>query len=63
MLSLFGGDNKASDFSQELFTSNAYEEVGGEGFAVFDDKTREEMIREGLPRGYFGMVTDRKSVV
>lgn len=51
------GDRVADETLPLEFISNAYEEVGGEGFAVFDDKTREEMIKEGLPRGYFGMVT------
>lgn len=51
------GDRVADETLPLEYISNAYEEVGGEGFAVFDDKTREEMIREGLPRGYFGMVT------
>ena len=27
-----------------------------QAFAVFDDDTRLEMINQGLPRGYFGMV-------
>ena len=51
------GDRVADETLPLEYISNAYEEVGGEGFAVFDDKTREEMIRKGLPRGYFGMVT------
>ena len=51
------GDRVADETLPLEYISNAFEEVGGEGFAVFDDKTREEMIREGLPRGYFGMVT------
>jgi fumarate reductase flavoprotein subunit len=38
------------------FLSNAFEEVGGEGFAVFDENTKEEMEKVGLIRGYFGMV-------
>lgn len=50
------GDRVADETLPLEFISNAYEEVGGEAFAVFDDKTREEMINEGLPRGYFGMV-------
>lgn len=51
------GDRVADETLPLEYISNAFEEVGGEGFAVFDDKTREEMIKEGLPRGYFGMVT------
>ena len=51
------GDRVADETLPLEYISNAFEEVGGEGFAVFDDKTREEMIRDGLPRGYFGMVT------
>ncbi len=51
------GDRVADETLPLEYISNAFEEVGGEGFAVFDDKTREEMIQEGLPRGYFGMVT------
>ena len=51
------GDRVADETLPLEYISNAYEEVGGEGFAVFDDKTRLEMINEGLPRGYFGMVT------
>lgn len=51
------GDRVADETLPLEYISNAYEEVGGEGFAVFDDKTRKEMIEEGLPRGYFGMVT------
>jgi fumarate reductase flavoprotein subunit len=45
------------DETQPLeFISNAFEEVGGEGFIVFDDNTRKEFIEVGLTRGYFGMV-------
>ena len=51
------GERVADETLPLEYISNAFEEVGGEGFAVFDDKTREEMIKEGLPRGYFGMVT------
>lgn len=51
------GDRVADETLPLEYISNAYEEVGGEGFAVFDDKTRLEMINSGLPRGYFGMVT------
>lgn len=51
------GDRVADETLPLEYISNVFEEVGGEGFAVFDDKTREEMIKEGLPRGYFGMVT------
>lgn len=51
------GDRVADETLPLEYISNAYEEVGGEGFAVFDNKTREEMIHQGLPRGYFGMVT------
>lgn len=51
------GDRVADETLPLEYISNAFEEVGGEGFAVFDDKTREEMIKDGLPRGYFGMVT------
>ncbi len=51
------GERVADETLPPEYISNAFEEVGGEGFAVFDDKTREEMIKEGLPRGYFGMVT------
>lgn len=51
------GDRVAAETLPLEYISNAYEEVGGEGFAVFDNATREEMINEGLVRGYFGMVT------
>lgn len=51
------GDRVADETLPLEYISNAFEEVGGEGFAVFDDKTRTEMINKGLPRGYFGMVT------
>lgn len=51
------GDRVADETLPLEYISNAFEEVGGEGFAVFDDLTRKEMIEEGLPRGYFGMVT------
>lgn len=51
------GDRVADETLPLEYISNAYEEVGGEGFAVFDNATREEMINEGLVRGYFGMVT------
>lgn len=51
------GDRVADETLPLEYISNAYEEVGGEGFAVFDDRTRQEMIESGLPRGYFGMVT------
>ena len=51
------GERVADETLPLEYISNAFEKVGGEGFAVFDDKTREEMIKEGLPRGYFGMVT------
>lgn len=42
------GDRVADETLPLEYISNAYEEVGGEGFAVFDDKTRLEMINEGL---------------
>ncbi len=51
------GDRVADETLPLEYISNAFEEVGGEGFAVFDNATRKEMIEEGLPRGYFGMVT------
>ena len=41
------GDRVADETLPLEYISNAFEEVGGEGFAVFDDKTREEMIKEG----------------
>ncbi len=50
------GDRFADETLPLEYISNAAEEIGGEAFAVFDDNTRKEMINEGLPRGYFGMV-------
>lgn len=50
------GDRVADETLPLEYTSNAYEEVGGEGYSVFDDKTRKEMVEKGIPRGYFGMV-------
>lgn len=45
------------DETQPLeFISNAFEAVGGEGFVVFDDDTRKELMEVGMIRGYFGMV-------
>ncbi|MDR2400827.1 MAG: FAD-dependent oxidoreductase [Deferribacteraceae bacterium] len=45
------------DETQPLeFISNAFENVGGQGFIVFDDDTRKEFVEVGLIRGYFGMV-------
>ncbi len=45
------------DETQSLeYTSNAFEGVGGEGFAVFDENTKNEMINAGMKNGYFGMV-------
>lgn len=45
------------DETQSLeYTSNAFEGVGGEGFAVFDDNTKQEMQKVGMMNGYFGMV-------
>jgi fumarate reductase flavoprotein subunit len=49
------------DETQPLeFISNAFEEVGGEGFLVFDDNTRKELVEVGIIRGYFGMVERMK---
>lgn len=50
------GERFADETLPLEYISNACEEVGGEAFAVFDDDTRLEMINQGLPRGYFGMV-------
>lgn len=51
------GERFADETLPLEYISNAAEEIGGEAFAVFDDNTRKEMINEGLPRGYFGMVS------
>ncbi len=50
------GDRVCDETLPLEYLSNAFEEVGGEGFAVFDESTRKEMQEQGLPRGYFGMV-------
>lgn len=50
------GDRVCDETLPLEYLSNAFEEVGGEGFAVFDENTKKEMQEQGLPRGYFGMV-------
>jgi fumarate reductase flavoprotein subunit len=50
------GDRVVDENQSLEYVSNAFEEVGGEGFAVFDENTKEEMENVGLLNGYFGMV-------
>ncbi|MCD8554823.1 FAD-dependent oxidoreductase [Seleniivibrio sp.] len=49
--------NRVVDETQSLeYISNAFEGVGGEGFAVFDENTKKLWENTGLIRGYFGVV-------
>jgi fumarate reductase flavoprotein subunit len=50
------GDRVVNEMESLEYMSNAFEGVGGEGFAVFDEDTKLYFQNVGMPRGYFGMV-------
>lgn len=50
------GDRVVDESEAVEYVSNAFEEVGGQGFIVFDDDTRRELVEYGMPVATGGMV-------